>query len=62
MPESERKLGRKWHWMMDYCLQNNLPPAQKWCWDLAEKEYINKMKMLAHEEEIYSRSQAKPQR
>ncbi len=29
----------KWHWMMNYCKNNNLPPAQSWAWQKAEKAY-----------------------
>jgi hypothetical protein len=25
----------KWNWMMDYCKQQRIPPAQKWAWDKA---------------------------
>lgn len=32
---------QKWFWMMDYCKSNNLPAAQDWAWDMAEKAYIN---------------------
>jgi len=34
----------KWSWMMDYCKDNNIPPAQTWAWnkaELAHKNYIN---------------------
>ena len=29
----------KWFWMMEYCKDNSIPPAQKWAWSEAEKEY-----------------------
>lgn len=29
----------KWSWKMDYCKKQEIPPAQKWAWDLAEKMY-----------------------
>jgi len=29
----------KWFWMMDYCKTKKIPPAQKWAWDKAEREY-----------------------
>ena len=32
----------KWFWKMDYCKQQHIPPAEKWAWDLAEKEFIFK--------------------
>jgi len=38
-------MEEQWHWMMDYCKENNLPPAQKWAWDRASKEY-NKIKNI----------------
>ena len=29
----------KWFWIMNHCKINQIPPAQKWAWDKAEKEY-----------------------
>lgn len=29
----------KWIWMMDWCKSRGLPPAQKYAWDAAEKEW-----------------------
>jgi len=31
----------KWDWKMDYCRKNNLPPAQSWAWNEADKAYEN---------------------
>lgn len=33
------KQEKKWFWMMDYCKRKQIPPAQKWAWDEAEKKY-----------------------
>jgi len=33
------KREKKWFWMMDYCKRKQIPPAQKWAWDEAEKKY-----------------------
>ncbi len=30
----------KWLWMMDYCEQNKLPPADDNVWKKAEQEYL----------------------
>ena len=30
---------KKWFWMMEYCKRKQMPPAQKWAWDEAEKKY-----------------------
>jgi hypothetical protein len=35
------KEKEKWHWMMDYCKENKIPPAQSWAWDRAEEAYNN---------------------
>lgn len=35
----EPKKDKKWFWMMDYCKSKEIPPAQKWAWDEAEKAY-----------------------
>jgi len=29
----------KWVWLMDYCKTHQLPPAQRWAWEKAEKEF-----------------------
>lgn len=29
----------KWTWMMEYCKKNQIPPAQQWAWEEAEKAY-----------------------
>lgn len=29
----------KWMWMMNYCKEHELPPAQSWAWERAEKAY-----------------------
>ena len=29
----------KWFWMMDWCKQNGLPPAQLWAWEKAKQAY-----------------------
>ena len=31
---------KKWFWMMDYCKKHNIPPAQKWAWDISKIAYI----------------------
>ena len=31
--------SQKWLWMVDYCNDNGLPPAQTWAWDRAEKAF-----------------------
>jgi len=28
-----------WMWKMEYCKNNNLPPAQNWAWDIAERAH-----------------------
>ena len=33
------KQTEKWFWMMKYCKDNKIPPAQKWAWDEAGKKY-----------------------
>lgn len=38
---------QKWFWMMDYCKDNNLPPAQKWAWDKAKEAYN-----ILHDKEV----------
>jgi len=30
---------QQWTWMMDYCKRQGIPPAQKWAWDRAEREF-----------------------
>ena len=30
----------KWQWMMDYCKEHSIPPAQSWAWGQAEEAYI----------------------
>ncbi|MEE9571975.1 MAG: hypothetical protein V3W20_02880 [Candidatus Neomarinimicrobiota bacterium] len=32
-------LKKKWFWMMDYCKTKQIPSAQSWAWDEAEKQY-----------------------
>lgn len=32
-------LRTKWNWKMAYCLENHLPPAEVWAWELAEVAY-----------------------
>jgi len=29
----------RWIWKMDYCVRNNMPPAQEWAWNIADDEY-----------------------
>ena len=33
----------KWFWMMAYCKNHGLPPAQPWAWSQAKQAY-NKLK------------------
>lgn len=35
-----RKVNDKWYWMMDYCKEHGLPPAQSFAWNRAEEEYL----------------------
>ena len=37
--QETRALKEEWKWMMDYCKQNKIPPAQKWAWDRAKLKY-----------------------
>ena len=32
----------KWNWMMDYCKERGLSPAEEWVWKKAEFEYDNR--------------------
>ena len=31
--------SKKWFWMMKYCEENKIPPAQSWAWNKALSEY-----------------------
>jgi len=31
----------KWEWMMEYCKNRSVSPAQQWAWEKAEKAYNN---------------------
>jgi hypothetical protein len=33
---------KKWFWMVNYCQKRKLPPAQKWAWEEAEREYAHR--------------------
>jgi hypothetical protein len=35
----------QWLWMMNYCKDNRLPPAQSWAWKRAKEAYIKEDKM-----------------
>ena len=44
MPTNNKQ--EKWIWMMKYCRQRGIPPAQKWAWDQAKREFnIERTKM-----------------
>jgi len=32
----------KWEWMMEYCKNRSVSPAQQWAWEKAEKAYNNR--------------------
>lgn len=32
-------MAGKWFWMMNYCKENSMPPAQQWAWNRAEIAY-----------------------
>jgi len=34
----ERK-QKKWNWKMNYCKENNIPPAQNWAWRRAGQAF-----------------------
>ena len=36
--------ARRWLWMMNYCAKRELPPAEKWVWDLAARAYAKTVK------------------
>jgi hypothetical protein len=43
-----RDKEEKWVWMMDYCKEKAIPPAQPWAWKQAEDAYIESQKNKAH--------------
>jgi len=34
----------RWFWMMDYCKEHRLPPAQSWAWALAAEAFDRRRK------------------
>lgn len=30
----------KWQWMMNYCENKKIPPAQNWAWEEAEEAFF----------------------
>ena len=38
------KIKNKLFWMMKYCEENKIPPAQSWAWNKALNEY-NKLEL-----------------
>jgi len=45
----ERRV-RRWEWMMTYCKNKRIPPAQKWAWDMAEDAYKEFLKTTHNSE------------
>lgn len=35
----------KWFWMMNYCRDKQIPPAQTWAWNEAESAYELKQQL-----------------
>lgn len=34
----------KWNWMMDYCKDKGIPPAEQWAWEKAGKAWDRRAK------------------
>lgn len=45
---------KKWFWMMDYCKQHGLPPAQNYGWETAKKAW-QKLNQKPEKEKKYAR-------
>lgn len=37
--QDRKRMETKWFWMMNYCKEHSLPPAQSWAWKRAEQAY-----------------------
>jgi hypothetical protein len=38
------KMTKIWHWKMDYCKKNGLPPSERWAWQRADEAYFKILK------------------
>jgi len=34
-----QRVEKQWLWMMNWCKENYIPPAQKWAWDRAKEAW-----------------------